>query len=593
VFGRHPAACKWSARNHRTEVLRFAQVGLGPRMLLRAAPDALPWDNPRAGGRTPCPRRAADAHIGNRSSMQSTSAELARSALDAAPDAMIILDGAGVVQYANRQASTLFGYSHEELIGKAVELLMPERFRGRHAGHRRAYFNEPRMRPMGANFALFGQRRDGGEFPVEISLSPIYDHDRTLVAAAIRDVSDRKQAEAELRRAQEASERARQAADHLREVADEARESANRANEAKGRFLATASHDLRQPLQSLALLNGALRRMVTNPEATEVVSQQEQAIGAMSRLLNALLDISKLESGAVRPEISHFKVGMLLDRLRREFASLAASKGLDLQVQATDDSVHSDPSLVEQILKNLVSNALKYTRRGRILLRSRAEDATVRIDVQDTGIGIPPDQIAYIYDEFYQVGVPANSSRDGYGLGLSIVQRLVKLLNLRLEVTSEVGAGSVFSLILPVGSSLEDTDRQGTSHPVQRSAPEETYHILLVEDDAGVRDATRLLLKVEGYRVTAVSSLSEAMDSGQERVPDLLVSDYHLKNGELGTHVINAVRARWGGSLKAVLITGDTSAAIKELSGDPLLRIASKPVDAEQLLALLGELLSD
>ena len=525
--------------------------------------------------------------------MQSTSAELARSALDAAPDAMIILDGAGVIRYANRQASRLFGHGHEELIGKAVELLMPERFRARHVGHRQAFFKEPRMRPMGQKFALFGQRRDGGEFPVEISLSPIYDRDTTLVAAAIRDVSDRKQAEDQLRTAQEASERARKVAEHLREVAYEARETADRANQTKGRFLATASHDLRQPLQSLALLNGALRRMLNTSEATEVLSQQEQAVDAMSRLLNTLLDISKLESGAVRPERAHFKVGMLLDRLQREFAGLAASKGLDLQVQATDDSVYSDPSLVEQILKNLVSNAIKYTRQGRIQLCSRIENATAHIDVQDTGIGIPPDQIAYIYDEFYQVGVPANSSRDGYGLGLSIVQRLVRLLDLRLEVTSEVGAGSVFSLILPAGSSLEATEREGASPPAQRPRPEGEHRILLVEDDAGVRDATRLLLRVEGYRVTAVSSLTEAVSSTLDRIPDLLVSDYHLKNGELGTYVISALRERWGESLKAVLITGDTSAAIKELSDDPLLRIASKPVNAEQLLSLLAELLSD
>lgn len=505
--------------------------------------------------------------------MQSISADLARGALDAAPDAMIIIDATGIIRFANRRVSALFGYTHEEIIGKNVELLMPERFRIRHVDHRQAYIDTPRVRPMGENLALFGQRRDGTEFPVEISLSPIQDGERTLVAAAIRDAILRKRVEAELH---------------------EARESAVRANQTKGRFLATASHDLRQPLQTLALLNGALRRTVTDVDAIELLSEQEQAIGAMSRLLKALLDISKLESGAVKPEVSDFKVVALLEGLRREFGSLAVAKGLDIQVQATEDLAHSDPSLVEQLLKNLVSNAVKYTREGRVLLRARRQSASVRIDVQDTGVGIPADQIAHIYDEFYQVGVPTNTSRDGYGLGLSIVQRLVKLLDLRLEVTSEVGAGSVFSIELPLGASLPAT---GARVPPSPRPPTGTGSVLLVEDDPGVRNATGKLLTLEGYRVTAVSSLTEALRAMPEGAPDLLITDYHLKDGELGTEVIATLRRRWGTNLKAVLITGDTSAGIKALSGDPHsgdphLRIASKPVDADELLTLLRELLA-
>ena len=544
-------------------------------------------------GTVPETARIASARATDRR-MQSISADLARGALDAAPDAMIIIDATGIIWFANRRVATLFGYTREEVIGKNVESLLPERFRIRHVDHRQAYIDTPRVRPMGESLALFGQRRDGTEFPVEISLSPIQDGERTLVAAAIRDATLRKRVEAELRKAREASEHARGVADHLREVADEARENAVRANQTKGRFLATASHDLRQPLQTLALLNGALRRTVTDADAIELLSEQEQAIGAMSRLLKALLDISKLESGAVKPEVSDFKVVTLLEGLRREFDSLAVAKGLDLQVQATEDFAHSDPSLVAQLMQNLVSNAVKYTREGRVLLRARRQSASVRIDVQDTGIGIPADQIAYIYDEFYQVGVPTNSSRDGYGLGLSIVQRLVRLLDLRLEVTSEVGAGSVFSVELPLGASLAAAGARVAPSPM---LPRGAGSVLLVEDDPGVRNATRKLLTVEGYRVTAVSSLEEALRAMPERAPDLLITDYHLKDGELGTEVIARLRRRWGTDLKAVLITGDTSAGIKELSGDshpgdPHLRMASKPIDADELLRLLGELLA-
>src|SRR6185437_10937113 len=228
--------------------------------------------------------------------MLSIPGELARSALEAAPDAMIIIDDQVIIRHANRQLSSLFGYPHDEVIGKRVEQLMPNRFREHHIAHRKQYSRRPWVRTMGQTLELLGFRADGTEFPVEISLSPIDapGEGKALVAAAIRDVTDRKRVEAELIAA-------RRSAEHAREIAD-------RANQGKSRFLATASHDLRQPLQTLALLNGTLRRMVSDPDATDALSQQEQAIGAMSRLLNALLDISKLESGAIKPEPTDFTV---------------------------------------------------------------------------------------------------------------------------------------------------------------------------------------------------------------------------------------------------------------------------------------------
>jgi two-component system, sensor histidine kinase len=530
--------------------------------------------------------------------MQTLPGDLARSALEAAPDALIIIDAGGIVRFANQQASALFGYPHDELIGQPLECLMPERLRGRHVGYRDSYFAAPRLRPMGPGLSLLARRRDGGEFPVEISLSPVV-AEPSLVAAAIRDVTERKRVEAELTTARQAAEQeraaadhAREVADHLREAADESRESADRANQAKSRFLATASHDLRQPLQTLALLNGALRRMGMSPEAAEVLEQQEHAVATMARLLNTLLDISKLESGAVKPELRDFRAAGVLEAIRREFAAVAQNKGLELVVEPSEESIHSDPAMVEQILKNLVANAVKYTRQGRVVVRCRREDTTLRIEVLDTGVGIPAPQLAYIYDEFYQVGIAANSTRDGYGLGLSIVQRLVKLLNARLEAMSEVGKGSVFALLVPLAHSLVRD-----SQPPERAqpAPGAGAHkrVLLVEDDASVRDATSMLLRVEGYRVTAVASGAEALRAAAQQVPELLVTDYHLAEGELGTEVIAALRGRVRPDLKAILLTGDTSIVIKGMRSDPNLRVLSKPVDAEELLKLLQTLLGD
>lgn len=675
----------------------------------------------------------------------STPPELARGVLDAAPDAMIVVDDSGTIRYANRQVSALFGYAHDDIIGGPVELLMPERYRARHADHRNHFVANLRVRSMGQGLELYGRRADGSEFPVEISLSPIDAGARPLIAAAIRDVTDRKRVEAELnaqledmRSLHEMSGRLVEAEDlprvleeildatiavqqadfgniqlrdpattvlkivahrgfspaflehfaavdsnedsacsrvlragvrviienveedpeylpHLAIAAHEgycavqstpirgrdgkvigvlsthfrtphrpsdrelqltdlymrlvaeviaraqeegivraARDLASRASQAKSRFLATASHDLRQPLQTLALLNGTLRRTMKDQDVMEMLLQEEQAISAMSRLLNALLDISKLESGAVKPEPRDFAVASLFAELHREFASVARNKGLALDIDASAELAHSDPSLVEQMLRNLIANAIKYTREGRVRIScSRAEDSKVRIEVLDTGIGIPADQLASIFEEFFQVGVPMNSSRDGYGLGLSIVQRIAALLDIKLDVRSEVGKGSSFSLLLPPALASVAAAPSPRVAPLSHTRSSEHFRVLLVEDDAAVRDATRMLLNVEGYRVTAVTSLGEALQSvSRGDAPDLLVTDYHLRDGETGTQVISAVRDALKIPLRSVLITGDTSTAIRELPRDAYLRIASKPIEAEALLTMVREILA-
>ena len=488
-------------------------------------------------------------------------------ALESAPDAIVIVDTAGQILFANHRVQAVLGYDPAELVGQPIEILLPEPLRTGHLAHRAGYARHAQVRPMGINLELTALRKEGTEVPVEISLSPIHDDERTLTAAAIRDVTERKRILRELK---------------------QAREAADRANLAKTRFLATASHDLRQPLQALALLNGALRRMALDEDQLEIVGQQDRAITTMSRLLNALLDISKLESGAIQPAPVDFRVQSLFEDLHTEFINMAASKGLGLAIEYTGVCAHSDPDLVGQILRNLVSNAIKYTRQGEVRLRAGSDGSRVRLEVLDTGIGIPADQLPFIYDEFYQVGVATNSNRDGYGLGLSIVRRLTNLLDIRLELVSQIGKGTACLLEIPLGRGTGVSPP--TPVPTAQPRPAFTPVILLVDDDAGVRNATAMLLRVVGCRVLSAGSVAEAREVAT-RNPDIgfIVSDYHLDDGRTGLDAIAAVRAILGRSCSAVLVTGDTSAAMRTRESEGI-RLASKPIKADELLALIRSL---
>jgi PAS domain S-box-containing protein len=497
------------------------------------------------------------------------SSELVRSVLDSAPDAMIIIDPAGYIVFANRQITPLFGHDPREIVGAKVELLLPERFRARHTGHREGFTRDVRVRPMGMGLELFGMRKDGTEFPVEISLSPIGAAGDHMVAAAIRDVTERRQNELAL---------------------EAARREAERANLAKSRFLATASHDLRQPLQTLGLLNGALRRMVRDAECLEVLRDQDEAIDAMSRLLNGLLDISKLESGGIKAEITDFEIAPLFEELRRDFSGVAASKGLRFSSDAPSACVHCDAALLGQLLRNLLSNALKYTTAGAIELRCIPHDRQLRIEVRDTGVGIAAEQQELIFEEFYQIGVAPNSSRDGYGLGLSIVQRIARLLGLKVEVSSTPGQGSVFAIEVPAANSAAHATA-ALARAAGGAADAGEHRILLVEDEPGVRNAMHMLFKIEGYGVTAAAGAAEALERLNEEHFDLLVTDYHLEEGRTGTEVIEAARELQGKDFKAILVTGDTSAAVRELQADAHLRITSKPINSDELLDHLRTLL--
>ena len=345
-----------------------------------------------------------------------------RTLLDSAPDAMIIVDEAGDISTVNNQTVQVFGYERDELQGQKIEMLLPDRIRRQHLGHRAAYVQDADVRPMGIGLDLVARRKNGSEFPVEISLSPVKMGSATFVSSVIRDVTERKKMEQEIIAAQQAAERA------------------NKANSA---FLAAASHDLRQPVQALSLLNGALRRTVKDERALEMIENQEHSLTAMTNLLNSLLDISRLDAGAVTPELEEFPMQRLIDRLSAEFARQAAHKGLKFESESCQALVRSDPNLLSEIIQNLISNAIRYTDKGVVKLRCVESDGRCSIEVADTGIGIENDQIDAIFKEFHQLKSPG-SNKEGFGLGLAIVRRLADLLGHDIDVQSTPGRGSCF-----------------------------------------------------------------------------------------------------------------------------------------------------
>ncbi|HEY4213450.1 MAG TPA: response regulator [Steroidobacteraceae bacterium] len=498
------------------------------------------------------------------------SSELVRRALESSPDAMIIIDATGTIIFANQRLFQVFGYERVEIVGRPVEVLVPVRFREKHVGHRSNFAKEQRARPMGVSLELLGLRKDGSEFPVEISLSPIQDREDSLVAASIRDISERRRQQQDL---------------------IEAREQADRANRAKSRFLAMASHDLRQPLQALALLNGTLRRLNAPSSGTdEALEAQSQAIGTMSRLLNALLDVSRLEAGAVLPNPIDFPLGPMLEELEQEFTTLAATNELQLQVTRTDTWVHSDPAMIGRILRNLVSNAIKYTERGTVRLAAGNGTHGVWIEVADTGIGIPADQLPLIYDEFYQ----AQTHRDpahvrggsaGYGLGLSIVRRLVDLLGIRLQVASEVGRGTTFALDLPgasaphggsespavvtparfVASARLEPQAASSRQTARVKAPAEPEQVFVIDDNSGVRDSLCMLLEAAGFRVTALGSAARFLETYDPNLRGCLVLDVNMP-GLTGLELQQRLNLR-GATIPVLFMTGhaDVSMAVEAM----------------------------
>jgi two-component system, sensor histidine kinase len=399
------------------------------------------------------------------------------------------------------------------------------------------------------NFESELVRRSGERIWVSENARVVRDRSGNVLGyeGTVRDITDRRRAEATLRKAQE---------------------SAERANEAKTRFLAAASHDLRQPYQAMRLLLHALACRQSDEQSKAIARRLDEAMTTGENLLNALLDISTLEGGMVRPQIASFTIDTVLDRLHGEFAPQAAARGQQLRFIRSNVLVRSDPVLLERILRNLILNAVKHSPGARILVGCRKVAGSVRIEVWDNGPGIPPEKLDEIFEEFAQLGNEERDGSRGHGLGLAIVKGLSRVLGHKVSVRSHVGRGTVFTVTVP-GSDNHIASEPQPAVQAPRPAPAAEplagirRSVLVIEDEPAQRMSLSLLLEDWGYRVRAAADLASALreieQSGEQ--PSFVVSDFRLPGGCNGVEAIREIGRHVGRHVPGIILTGDTDPA--------------------------------
>jgi len=368
----------------------------------------------------------------------------------------------------------------------------------------------------------------------------------------------------------------------------EAKEKAERSNIAKSRFLAAASHDLRQPLQALSLYAGALEFKIKDPDVGAIVDSMSKGIQVIRDMLSSLLDVSRLDAGVIVPAVNQFEIYEILDALNNEFQELAHEKGILLRICKCTLQTESDPVLLGRILRNLVSNAVHYTEQGKVLIGCRRYGNMFRVEVYDTGIGISTDQLDEIFEDFHQVGNVARNRRLGLGLGLAIAKGMADLLGHRLTVNSLPGRGSCFSVELPVISKIQATDEKDDSQQPKTGQQE---CILVIDDEQDILDSLKTLLEVYGYHVISALSERQALQilQAHPKRPDLIIADYRLSDGENGSDAIIEVGKACGRKIPGILLTGDTDPERITSANQSGFSLLHKPIDTGILISTVHE----
>ncbi|MGD8875253.1 MAG: hybrid sensor histidine kinase/response regulator [Gammaproteobacteria bacterium] len=449
----------------------------------------------------------------------------------ATDDVVVLLDRNFKLEIVNKRAAKGFQGSVEQIQGRALDELVS----GSLAKNRKMYAGEVFSNGESVRFE---DHRAG--YWYDNNMCPVVDSKGNVEAVAIfaRDITERKKMENALNKAKRAAED---------------------ANASKTRFLAAASHDMRQPLQAITANTDLLALTNTDPALFRPIKQLRDASQALQDMLEGLLDISNLDTGILLPDLSAFPIGALLEQLSDQFQSLAMSNELILELKPCDAVVKSDRTLLRVILQNLISNAIKYTRQGSVVIGCERCGDLLRIEVRDSGMGIPESMQEIIFEEFYQLN---NQSRDrgrGTGIGLAIVKRITDLLNHPISVHSVEGEGSSFEIHVPLADGKVNVKSSGPPLTAVLNKQSTSASILLIDDDAIVLDANRLLLTTLGYTVISAPNAQTAMDliGSELPSPDLIIADYRLPGECMGTELVQNIRAIADTLIPAIILTGD------------------------------------
>lgn len=451
------------------------------------------------------------------------------------------------------------------------------------------------------------RRKDGSHLDVLMNLL-LKPGQEGLVEGFVADITERKQAQQRLQQLNdELEQRVAARTDELLEanrnlqqqIAErkqiaralrDARDAAQTANRSKDKYLAAASHDLLQPLNAARLLISTLRERPL-PEAEKVlVERTHQALEGAEDLLTDLLDISRLDQAAVKPDVALYRLDELFGPLVSEFRSVADAAGLKLRARIADYAISTDLRLMTRILRNFLSNACRYTDEGRILLGARRRGSHLRLEVWDTGRGIAADRLQAIFLEFNQLDVGRAADRKGVGLGLAIVERIAKILGYRVEVRSWPGRGSMFSIDVPIGEAIPLPSHQAVPQPGAGN-PLPGRRLLVLDNEVSILQSMGALLGQWGCEVVTATDQAGALLALRGQAPELILADFHLDHGVVGCEVVRHLREHFGVVIPAVIITADRSdqcrRALNKL-GAPLL---NKPVKPGKLRAVLSQLL--
>ena len=431
-----------------------------------------------------------------------------RDLLEAAPDGILEVDRNGSIVLCNAATEKIFGYQREELLGRPVEMLIPEGSHAAHQQHRTNYWNRPITRPMGKSLTLHAQRKDGSRFPVEISLSPVRSDDGFRVTAIIRDVTDRKIAEEQIRA--------------VNQQLQQRNQEVERANRLKSEFLASMSHELRTPLHTILGFTELLEEEVDGPlneRQRRFVSHVHQDAQHLLELINDILDLSKIEAGKLELRFEVFDARQAVEEVVASLQGRADGKNLTVENRiAADCAVKADRVRFKEIFYNLLSNAVKFTLEGgRIEIDSQLRDSSrgseLGFSVKDTGIGIPKREQASIFDKFYQVGSTTKGVREGTGLGLAITKQLVEMHGGGISVESEPGKGSTFSFTVPL-----DSPQKETVDPL----------ILIVEDEPSAQELLVTYLEPRGFHTAVAPTIQKAIEIARKSRPSAVTLDLGL-----------------------------------------------------------------